>query len=88
MSDPLVITSLTLSIFSTLIFIIAELFVSNEPIMAPFLLQQKDPLLVSISYFLVSTCNFSITYFFPMWFETVKMDSEAVAGEFPLFFEL
>lgn len=23
-----------------------------------------------------------------MWFETVKMDSEAVAGEFPLFFEL
>jgi hypothetical protein len=57
-----------------------ELYVSLEPIMAPFLLKQKDPVLISTSNLLVALCNFSINYFFPIWFQTVNLDSATTAG--------
>ena len=50
--------------------------------MPPFLLRQKIPVLVSISNVLVSICNLSVTYFFPMWFETVKLSTASSAGQF------
>ncbi|KAF5348388.1 hypothetical protein D9758_010911 [Tetrapyrgos nigripes] len=79
-SDPTVIASLVLSISFFIIFVAVELYVAPEPVLAPFLLQQRIPVLVGISNFLVATCNFSITYFFPMWFQTVMLTSASVAG--------
>lgn len=64
-----------------LLFIIVELKVAIEPVLAPFLLKQKIPVLVGISNFLVAFCNFSIMYFFPMWFQTVMLTSASIAGE-------
>ena len=64
-----------------LLFIFVELKVAVEPVLTPFLLKQKIPVLVGLSNFLVAFCNFSIMYFFPMWFQTVMLTSAAVAGE-------
>lgn len=50
--------------------------------MAPDLLRSRIPVLVSISNYFVALCNFSITFFFPMWFETVQYTSASVAGEY------
>jgi len=59
---------------------VVELFVSVEPILAPFLLKQKIPLLVGASNFLVANCNFAVMYFFPLWFQTVRLTSASIAG--------
>lgn len=66
-------------IFSV-VFILVELLVAPEPIMAPFLLKQKVPVLVGANNFLVAFCNFSVMYFFPMWFQTVALTSASTAG--------
>lgn len=62
-------------------FILFELLVAPEPMLAPFLLREKIPVLVGVSNFLVANCNFAIMYFFPMWFQTVPLKSASVAGE-------
>ena len=49
--------------------------------LAPSLLKQSIPVLVGTSNFMVATCNFSIMYFYPMWFQTVMLTSASVAGE-------
>ncbi|KAJ3782613.1 vacuolar amino acid permease [Lentinula aff. detonsa] len=79
-SDARVIAPLVLSIVFFIIFVIVELYISPEPVLAPFLLKQKIPVLVGISNFLVATCNFTITYFFPMWFQTVMLTNASTAG--------
>ncbi|KAF8957761.1 major facilitator superfamily domain-containing protein [Flammula alnicola] len=79
-SHPACIISLTSSAVFVVIFFFVELFVSPEPMMAPFLLKQKIPVLVGCSNFLVAMCNFSIMYFFPMWFQTVVMTNASIAG--------
>jgi hypothetical protein len=48
--------------------------------MAPFLLEQKVPVLVGANNFLVALCNFTVMYFFPMWFQTVALTSASTAG--------
>lgn len=63
-------------------FIVVELFLAPEPVLAPYLLKQKIPVLVGMSNYLVSLNNFSIMYFFPMWFQTVGLTSAATAGMF------
>lgn len=50
--------------------------------MAPFLLRQKIPVLVGISNVLVAICNFSVTYYFPVFFESVLLQSAAAAGAY------
>lgn len=77
---PTVVSSVILAALSGVSFLLIELFVAPEPVMAPFLLKQKIPLLVAASNFLVALCNFSITYFFPMWFQTVMQTSASMAG--------
>jgi hypothetical protein len=62
-------------------FVLVELFVAPEPVMAPFLLKQKIPVLVGLSNYLVALCNFGVMYFFPMWFQTVALTSASTAGE-------
>lgn len=59
---------------------LVELFFSVEPILTPYLLKQKIPLLVGASNFLVANCNFAVMYFFPLWFQTVCLTSASVAG--------
>ena len=53
---------LVLSGVFTILFIWVELYIAPEPVLAPFLLKQKIPVLVGISNFLVATCNFSVMY--------------------------
>jgi len=79
-SHPTVIAPLILSVAFMILFIVVEIFVAREPVLAPFLLKQKIPVLVGISNFLVAICNFSIQYFFPMWFQTVQLSSASTAG--------
>ncbi|KAF8352168.1 vacuolar amino acid permease [Amanita rubescens] len=68
-SDTVVVTSFTMAwVFFAL------------PVLAPSLLRQKVPVLVGLSNFLVSTCNFAVTYFFPMWFQTVMLTRASIAG--------
>jgi hypothetical protein len=80
-SHPYVWSSLMCMALSLVGFVLVELYVSPEPIMPPFLLHQRIPVLVSASNILVAICNFAVTYFFPVWFETVKLDTASSAGK-------
>jgi len=79
--DARVISTLVIAIVFVLLFFVVELKLAVEPVLAPFLLEQKIPLLVGASNFLVAFCNFSIMFFFPMWFQTVMLSSASIAGE-------
>ncbi|KIP03380.1 hypothetical protein PHLGIDRAFT_121639 [Phlebiopsis gigantea 11061_1 CR5-6] len=75
-----VLVPLTCSGVFAVTFVYVELFVAPEPVLAPFLLTQKIPVLVGISNFLVATCNFSVMYNFPTWSQTVMLTSASEAG--------
>jgi hypothetical protein len=79
-SDVRVIAPLTLAIVFIFAFLGVEIFIAPEPVMAPAMLRMKIPVLVSASNFLVAACNFSVTYFFPMWFQVVTLESASTAG--------
>ncbi|KAG2131250.1 major facilitator superfamily domain-containing protein [Suillus bovinus] len=79
-SNQWVYVPLALACIFAVVFIWVELLVTPEPIMAPFLFKHKIPVLVSANNFLVSLCNFSVMYFFPMWFQTVALTSASTAG--------
>lgn len=79
--DATVILPLALAGISAIAFVLVELFVAPEPVMAPFLLKQKIPVLVGLSNYLVALCNFGVIYFYPMWFQTVALTSASTAGE-------
>ncbi|KAJ3530052.1 hypothetical protein NMY22_g8732 [Coprinellus aureogranulatus] len=72
-SDPFVLTSCTFAAIFAIAFVIVELCIAPEPVLAPSLLKQWIPVLVGCSNFLVAMCNFSIMYFLPMWFQTVPL---------------
>lgn len=78
--SPTVLGPLILAFTSAIAFLTVELFISPEPILAPYLLKQKIPLLSGASNFLVANCNFAIMYFFPLWFQTVRLTSASTAG--------
>ncbi|KAJ7500453.1 major facilitator superfamily domain-containing protein [Mycena galericulata] len=79
-SDARVIAPLVLAIVFFGAFLVVEIYIAPEPVMAPAMLRQKIPVLVSASNFLVAACNFSVTYFFPMWFQVVTLESASTAG--------
>lgn len=79
-SDVSVYLSLFLSLICLVLFFLVEIFVAVEPVLPPFLLTQKIPLLVGASNALVAVCNLSVTYFFPVWFQTVMLSSASTAG--------
>ncbi|THH21457.1 hypothetical protein EW146_g100 [Bondarzewia mesenterica] len=79
-SDRSVIVPFVLSFVFFILFVIFELRFSKEPMLAPFLLKQKIPVLTGINNFLVANCNFAVMYFFPMWFQTVPLTSASTAG--------
>ncbi|KAJ6567003.1 vacuolar amino acid permease [Mycena capillaripes] len=79
-SDAWVITPLILTFVFILLFFLVESFVASDPVLAPTMMRQKVPLLIGASNFLVATCNFSVNYFFPMWFQVVTLESASTAG--------
>ncbi|KAI4520635.1 MFS general substrate transporter [Schizophyllum commune Loenen D] len=79
-TDPRVVIPLYLSLAFFALFLLVELRVAPEPVLAPFLLRQAVPVLTGISNFLVAACNYSITFYFPMWFQTVMLASASTAG--------
>lgn len=86
--SPKVLIALATAIIGVITFIGVELFVAREPVLAPALLRQKIPVLVGLNNFLVAICNFTVQYFFPMWFQTVQLTSPAIAGGLSAHFEL
>ncbi|KAF8548481.1 MFS general substrate transporter [Imleria badia] len=78
--SPWVIIPLALACAFFVAFVLVELLVAPEPVLAPFLLKQRIPVLVATSNFLVALCNFSVMYFYPMWFQTVALTSASMAG--------
>ncbi|KAI0713744.1 MFS general substrate transporter [Earliella scabrosa] len=79
-NSPTVWGPLAAAVVSAILFVVVELKIALEPILAPFLLREKVPVLVGISNFLVATCNFTIMYNFPTWFQTVLLTSASEAG--------
>lgn len=79
-SSSAAITPLVTAALFFILFVYVELRISPEPVLAPFLLEQKVPVLVGCNNFLVSLANFAIQYFFPLWFETVALTSASIAG--------
>ncbi|THH21242.1 hypothetical protein EUX98_g8426 [Antrodiella citrinella] len=79
-SSPAVYVPFALSIVFFVAFVLVELYVAPEPVMAPFLLRKKIPVLVGISNFFVAMCNFAVMYNFPTWFQTVLLTSASEAG--------
>ncbi|KAF7314932.1 Vacuolar amino acid permease [Mycena indigotica] len=77
---PLVLVPLLVSVTFMVVFVLVELYVAVQPVMPMFLLQQKIPVLVGASNFFANACIFSITYFFPLWFQVVKFQSASTAG--------
>ncbi|CAA7260995.1 unnamed protein product [Cyclocybe aegerita] len=79
-SERTVWMSLLGSIFFAILFIVIEIYVAVEPVLPPYLLTQKVPVLVGFSNALVAVCNLSVTYYFPTWFQTVMLSSASTAG--------
>ena len=81
-SYPSVWISFIASITFTVLFVLVEIYVAVEPVLPPYLLRQKIPVLVGCSNALVAVCNLSVTYYFPTWFQTVMLTSASTAGKF------
>jgi hypothetical protein len=73
--------SFSASIIFTVLFLLVEIYVAVEPVLPPYLLSQKVPVLVGCSNALVAVCNLSVTYYFPTWFQTVMLTSASTAGK-------
>jgi len=55
------------------------MFLASDPVLAPFMLRQKIPVLVGASNFLSATCNFPINYFSLVWFQFVTLENATTA---------
>lgn len=80
-TERTVYVPLTCAVFFAIAFVVVELHFAIEPVLAPSLLRQRTPVLVAVSQMLVATCNFSVMYNFPTWFQTVLLTSASEAGE-------
>ncbi|EJU04497.1 MFS general substrate transporter [Dacryopinax primogenitus] len=79
-SSPEVIITFCGMIAFAGIFILTQLYVSPEPVLSRKLLKMKTPMIVAANNFLVAVCNFGVTFYFPVWFETVALESAGEAG--------
>ncbi|KAF8129548.1 major facilitator superfamily domain-containing protein [Boletus edulis] len=79
-TDPQVVIPLILSLLFLALLFVVECYIAPEPIFPPSLFREKVPVLVSLSNYFASVCNFSVMYFIPLWFETVALDSASIAG--------
>jgi hypothetical protein len=69
------------SIIFTVLFLLIEIYVAVEPVLPPYLISQRVPVLIGCSSALVAVCNLSVTYYFPTWFQTVMLTSASTAGK-------
>ena len=69
-----------------MLFFLVEIYVAVEPVLPPYLLRQKVPVLVGCSNALVAVCNLSVTYYFPTWFQTVMLTSASTAGKIHIWY--
>ncbi|KZT11174.1 vacuolar amino acid permease [Laetiporus sulphureus 93-53] len=79
-SFPSVYVPVISAVVFSIAFVVFEICIAPEPVLAPYLLRQKIPVLVGTSNFLVATCNFTVMYNFPTWFQTVLLTSASEAG--------
>lgn len=79
-TDTQVVVPLALSFLFLVLFLVIECVIAPEPVLPPCLLRAKVPLLVGLSNYFVSVCNFSVMYFIPLWFQTVSLDNASIAG--------
>ncbi|KAJ6606028.1 MFS general substrate transporter [Mycena vulgaris] len=69
-SDVWIVTPLVMASVFIVLFLNVEMFVASDQI----------PVLVGASNFLSATCNFSVNYFFPVWFQVARLESASTAG--------
>nr|GAT43737.1 vacuolar amino acid permease [Mycena chlorophos] len=79
-SDPWVFLPLAGGGTFLVLFFLVEALVASDPVLSPSMLGQQVPSLIALSNFLSATCNFSVSFFFPVWFQTVMMESPTTAG--------
>ncbi|GJJ11795.1 hypothetical protein Clacol_006033 [Clathrus columnatus] len=79
-NTPCVLVTLIMSIVMFITFLVVELCIARQPILAPSLLKQRVPVSVGISNLLMAASSLCCLYFFPMFFETVMLTSASVAG--------
>ncbi|KAJ7184611.1 vacuolar amino acid permease [Mycena filopes] len=79
-SDPWVFTPLIMAFVFMGLFLLVEVFVATDPVLAPAMLRETVPLLIAISNACSAICNFSVNYFFPVWFQVVTLESASTAG--------
>ncbi|KAJ7221451.1 vacuolar amino acid permease [Mycena pura] len=79
-SDKWVIVPVIATPVFVLLFLLVEVFVASDPVLSPSMLRQKVPVLLGISNFLSATCNFSVNFFFPVWFQVVMLETATTSG--------
>ncbi|KAM0755600.1 MFS general substrate transporter [Meredithblackwellia eburnea MCA 4105] len=79
-SDPTVWVSLIVSVVLLFAFVMVEIYVAHEPLLAPDLLFTQTPGFVSLANFFASLAQLAILYTVPVWFSSVKGMTNANAG--------
>ncbi|KZT32605.1 MFS general substrate transporter [Sistotremastrum suecicum HHB10207 ss-3] len=80
-SHHLVLTSGAITAVVAVLFFVNEIYWANEPIMTPFLLTMRIPLLVGLANFLYALAAFQMFFYIPVWFEIVRGHTSSEAGE-------
>ena len=79
-SHPLVWGFLLGFLVTAVLFVVVEGWVVREPVMPLSLLTRKSPALIGASYFLGSFAHFATIFHFPLWFQSVRLQSASQAG--------
>lgn len=79
-SHPLVWGFLLGFLVTAMLFVLLEGWVVREPVMPLTLLTRKSPALIGVSYFLGSFAHFATIFHFPLWFQSVRLQSASKAG--------
>jgi MFS family permease len=79
-SNPLIYGLLLTSLFTTILFVLTEHYLSVNPILPLSLLSRRTPLGVAISNFFMTLSQFSLLYNVPLYFSTVHLNTSSVAG--------
>lgn len=79
-SHPLVWGFLLGFVVTAVLFVLVEGWVVGEPVMPLALLTRKSPALIGASYFLGSSAHFATIFHFPLWFQSVRLQSASQAG--------
>ncbi|KAG6916909.1 hypothetical protein DXG01_004742 [Tephrocybe rancida] len=79
-ADPTVWVPFVLFIVFLVLFLLVEAYLAYEPVLPTSLLWQRAPFLIGCSNAFVAVCNLSVTYFFPVWFQTVMLSSASTAA--------